>query len=125
MLLRIWDVTFSVSDLQRSVYFYEHVLGLDKKYQFETYAGFDCGGVEIGLAPGRQADPAPDAPCIDFLVDDVDEACRTLRERGVTFVKEPEDTQWGGRIARFSDPNGHILQLLEIDWPAYLEACAS
>lgn len=27
--------------------FYKNVLGLQKKYEFEDYAGFDSGGVEI------------------------------------------------------------------------------
>ncbi len=124
MLLRVWDVTFTVADLARAVDFYENVLGLHKKYQFESYAGFDCGGVEIGLAPGRKTAAQADAPCVDFLVRDVDEAYRALRERGVRFVKEPENTPWGGRIALFSDPDGHVLQLAQIDWPAYFAACA-
>jgi catechol 2,3-dioxygenase-like lactoylglutathione lyase family enzyme len=123
MLLRVWDITFTVSNLSQAVRFYQDVLGLRKKYQFGTYAGFDCGGVEIGLLPGRQAQPSREEPCVDFLVDDVDEAYHRLRERGVTFVKEPEDTLWGGRIARFTDPDGHALQLVQIDWPAYLTAC--
>lgn len=124
MLLRVWDVTFTVSDLERAANFYESVLGLQKKYQFSTYVGFDCGGVEIGLVPGDVAGDRVGAPVVDFLVQDVDEACRTLRERGVSFVKEPRDTPWGGRIARFTDPDGNLLQLVQIDWPAYLAACA-
>jgi len=125
MLLRVWDITFAVSDLARAVRFYEDVLGLHKKYQFSSYAGFDCGGVEIGLVPGRQPVPSPESPCDDFLVDDIDAVHRTLRERGVASVKEPEGTLWGGRIAQFRDPDGRILQLVQVDWPAYLRASAS
>jgi len=124
MILRVWDVTFTVSDLERAVDFYERVLGLSKKYQFSTYAGFDCGGVEIGLAPGPPAGEQEGAPCVDFLVRDVDAAYRTLRERGVRFLKEPHDTPWGGRIALFADPDGNVLQLVQIDWPRYFAACA-
>jgi predicted enzyme related to lactoylglutathione lyase len=123
MLLRIWDVTFTVDDLQRAVDFYAGVLGLHKKYQFSSYAGFDCGGVEIGLVPGRATQAAQDAPCVDFLVQDVDEAYRKLAERGVRFLKEPHATPWGGRIALFTDPDGHPLQLVQIDWPTYFAAC--
>jgi len=125
MLLRVWDITFIVSDLARAVRFYEDVLGLQKKYEFSSYAGFDCGGVEIGLVPGPQNAPSPESPYVDFLVDDLDASYHTLRERGVAFVKEPEGTLWGARIAQFTDPDGHILQLVQIDWPAYLAACAS
>jgi predicted enzyme related to lactoylglutathione lyase len=101
MLLRIWDVTFTVAHLERAVAFYENVLGLSKKYYFpEDYAGFDCGGIEIGLTPG------------------------ILHDRGVHFVKEPHDTAWGGRIALFVDPDGNILQLTQIDWGKYFTVCA-
>ncbi|UCC64518.1 MAG: VOC family protein [Anaerolineae bacterium] len=124
MILRVWDVTFTVSDLQRAVHFYENVLGLQKKYQFSTYAGFDCGGVEIGLAPGRTTKPQADAPCLDFLVGDLDKAHRQLRDRGVQFTKEPHDTAWGSRIAQFTDPDCHVLQLVQVDWPEYLAVCA-
>jgi catechol 2,3-dioxygenase-like lactoylglutathione lyase family enzyme len=124
MIIRVWDVTFTVTDLDRAVNFYENVLGLQKKYQFSSYAGFDCGGVEIGLVPGRTIEPQENAPCVDLLVRDVDEACQALRERGVRFLKEPHDTLWGGRIALFTDPDGNVLQLVQIDWPKYFAVCA-
>jgi len=86
MILRVWDVTFTVSDLAGSVDFYENVLGLTKKYHYSSYAGFDCGGVEIGLVepPSRSQEGLP---CVDFLVRDVDVAYRTLNGRGVRFIK--------------------------------------
>jgi predicted enzyme related to lactoylglutathione lyase len=124
MILRVWDVTFAVTDLEQAVDFYENVLGLQKKYQFSTYAGFDCGGVEIGLVPGRTTKVQEDAPCVDFLVRDVDQAYETLCERGVPFLKEPHDTLWGSRIALFTDPDGNVLQLVQIDWPKYFTVCA-
>ena len=117
-------MTFTVTDLDRAVDFYENVLGLQKKYQFSSYVGFDCGGVEIGLVPGRTTETQENAPCVDFLVRDVDEACQTLRERGVRFHKEPHDTPWGGRIALFTDPDGNVLQLVRIDWRKYFAVCA-
>jgi predicted enzyme related to lactoylglutathione lyase len=125
MLLRLWDVTFTVSNLERAVAFYENVLGLSKKYHFpENYAGFDCGGVEIGLAPGAALTSNEGAPCLNFLVVNIDESIRILHERGVHFVEEPQDTAWGGRIARFADPDGNVLQLTQIDWRKYFTVSA-
>lgn len=46
---RIWDITLTVKDLKKPVEFYEKILRLQKKYEFKDYAGFDCGGVEVGL----------------------------------------------------------------------------
>ena len=125
MIKRIWDVTFTVSDLRRAIWFYEEVLGLQKKYEFKDYAGFDCGGVEIGLKTwGGLEEPRKGEPCVNFLVEGVDEAYKTLRQRGVAFLKEPDDTPWGGRIALFTDPDGNLLQITQIDWKRYFAACA-
>jgi predicted enzyme related to lactoylglutathione lyase len=125
MLKRIWAVTLTVPDLAQAVEFYERVLGLPKKYEFPDYAGFDCGGVEIGLRTwGGLEQPRQGEACIDLLVDDVDEAYRTLREKGVKFTKEPLDTVWGSRIALLADPGGNTLQLTQIDWGKYFAACA-
>ena len=120
MILRVWNITFTVSDLECAADFYEHVLGLPKKYQFSSYAGFDCGGVEIGLQPGTPARAQQGVPCVDLLVSDIDEAYKTLCEKGVTFIKEPHDTLWGSRIALFADPDGNVLQLVQMmDWHKY------
>jgi predicted enzyme related to lactoylglutathione lyase len=125
MLTRIWDITFTVANLERAVAFYENVLGLSKKYIFpDDYAGFDCGGMEIGLTPGVLETPNKGACCINFLVDNVDEAVRILQERGACFIKKAHDTAWGGRIAVFTDPDSNRLQLVQIDWRKYFSACA-
>lgn len=124
MFLRVWDVTLTVSDLDQAADFYGRVLELPEKYHFASYAGFDCGGVEIGLVPGTRTDHRAGEPLVDLLVQDVDEVYRVLADRGVRFLKEPHDTAWGGRIALFSDPDGNLLQMAQIDWPRYLAVCA-
>jgi len=124
MIIRVWDVTFTVANLKRAADFYENVLGLQKKYQFSSYAGFDCGGVEIGLVPGDVPGAQDGVPVVDLLVRDVDAAYQTLCERGVRFLKEPHDTLWGSRIALFADPDRNVLQLVQIDWPKYFAVCA-
>ncbi len=125
MIRRIWDVTLTVEDLQKAVDFYENILGLQKKYQFKDYAGFDCGGVEIGLKTwGERENPRKGEPMFDLLVDDVDEIYRTLKDKGVEFVEPPKDTQWGSRAAAVSDPDGHVIGLMQIYWDKYFQACA-
>jgi len=125
MIKRIWDVTLTVRNLERAVQFYEKTLGLLKKYQFSDYAGFDCGGVELGLKTwGGLEPPRQGEPLINLLVDDVDRAYKELVAKGVKFVKEPEETLWGGRIALFQDPDGNTLQLTQIDWRKYFAVCA-
>lgn len=125
MITRIWAVTLTVGDLERAVDFYGRILGLDKECQYRDYAGFDCGGVELGLKTwGELEPPRKGEPCLDLLVHDVDQAVGKLTQSGVRILLEPEETQWGGRIARFSDPDGYVLQLTQIDWPRYFTVCA-
>jgi predicted enzyme related to lactoylglutathione lyase len=125
MITRIWDITLTVADLKRAVGFYENILGLPKKYEYRDYAGFDCGGIEIGLRTwGRLEKPRQGEPVVDFVVDDVDKAYQNLKEKGVCFIKPPEDAIWGGRFAVFTDPDGNTLQIVQVDWNKYFKACA-
>jgi catechol 2,3-dioxygenase-like lactoylglutathione lyase family enzyme len=120
MLRRVGDVIFAVSDLERAVDFYENVLGLPKQVQSSTCARFDCGGVELRLQAGARTDGEQEgAPSVNFLVQDVNEAHRMLRERGVRFIKTPLNTDSGERIALFCDPDGHVLQLVQIGCRRY------
>jgi predicted enzyme related to lactoylglutathione lyase len=125
MITHIWSVTLTVSDLERAIDFYENKLGLTKKYQFNDYAGFQCGGSEIGVKTwGELHPPREGEPCIDLAVVDVDETYRSMLSKGVEFSKPPENAPWGSRIATFKDPDGNTLQLTQIDWERYRKISA-
>ncbi|MGD8814237.1 MAG: VOC family protein [Anaerolineales bacterium] len=125
MITHIWSVTMTVSNLDQSIHFYETILSLTKKYQFSDYAGFQCGGSEIGIKTwGALEPPREGEPCINLAVADIDEAYQTLMSKGVEFTKPPEDTSWGSRTAVFKDPDGNTLQLTQIDWERYLKVSA-
>ena len=125
MIRRIWDITLTVKDLKKAINFYQNVLGLQKKYEFNDYAGFDCGGVELGLKTwGELEKPRKGEPVINFLVDNVDEAHKILQNNGVKIIEGPKETLWGGRILLIADPDGNLLQLTEINWGKYYEASA-
>lgn len=126
MIKTVWCVTFYVSDLNKAVEFYEETLGLEKKYEYSSYVGFECGGVEIGLIPkleeGEQVSPV--SPSVEFIVDDVDKAYEHLKRKGVKFLKELHDEPWGGRQATFTDTDGNILEIVQINWEKYFDASA-
>ena len=125
MIKRIWDITLTVGDLKKAIDFYGSVLGLQKKYEFMDYAGFDCGGVELGLKTwGEMEKPRKGERCINFLVESIDEAYKSLQQRGVKIIEGPKETLWGARIFLFEDPDGNILQMTEVDWEKYFKACA-
>ena len=125
MIKTVWSVTFCVSDLKKATRFYEETLGLEKKYEFSSYVGFECGGVEIGLIPKPKEQGSRNlSPMIGFLVDDVDRTCAELKAKGATFINELHDETWGGRQASFTDPDGNILEVTQINWKKYFEVSA-
>lgn len=122
MIKSVWGVTLYVSNLKEAIAFYEKTLGLSKKYEYSSYAGFQCGGAEVGLRPGRkEKGHIEDAPSIQFFVDNVDAVYEKLRKRGVNFAKEPHAEPWGDREAGFLDPDGNLLEIVQIDWRKYFE----
>jgi len=115
MIKSIWGITLSVFNLKEADVFYEKTLWLNKTYEYSSYAGFQCGGVEIGLRPGRkEKGRIEDAPSVEFFVDDVDAVYGALEKKGVDFVKEPHDEPWGGREASFLDPNRNLLEMCKL-----------
>jgi predicted enzyme related to lactoylglutathione lyase len=86
--------------MKKIVNFYESTLGLKKTGEWGNYVIFDVGGVEFAFGLREQFQ-------MYLLVDDVDEAYKNLKEKGVQFVTEPKDQFWGGRTAEFTDPDGN------------------
>ena len=126
MIRSVWCITFHVSNLEKASRFYEKTLGLERKYEFASYVGFQCGNLEIGLIPGteKQKASADTSPSVEFLVDDVDRTYGELKAKGVKFTKELHNETWGGREAEFTDPDGNVLEIVQIDWGKYFDVSA-
>ncbi len=50
---------------------------------------------------------------LSLWVEDVDAACRELRDRGVVLLNGPVDRAWGKRTAAFADPAGAVWELAQ------------
>ena len=112
MIKRINNITFAVSDLKQAISFYENVLGLKKTAEWTSYVTFDVGGTDLAFEPGGKKGRKEEAPDVFMLVDDVDDAYRKLKEKGVKFAAEPKDQYWGGRTAAFLDPDENVFILV-------------
>jgi lactoylglutathione lyase len=114
-------------DLKRSVDFYCDVLGFERGYRFpdggdaefvvvrlgDSALALSATGAEHTLLGRRVGDGIRFELCV--YTDDVDAAVRALRERGTDVLREPEDMEWGERMAYVTDPDGnpvHIAQRL-------------
>jgi catechol 2,3-dioxygenase-like lactoylglutathione lyase family enzyme len=118
------NVGVCVTDLQRSVTFYE-MLGLREEYRNERGVLMSTGSARLFLFASKRVDQVlvgrelglfqnpPGIDHISFAVADVDAIYANLRKAGVEFDGEPQDQSWGARMVGLKDPDGNNLYLLQ------------
>lgn len=124
---RFTVVTFGVSDMRRSIAFYES-LGFERKMRAtgEEVAFFDTGATLLALYPwgklaadaGFPAQPAPASfrgmtlawnCCSESEVDDV---LTFAVAQGARLQKPAHRTDYGGYSGYFADPDGHPWEVV-------------
>jgi uncharacterized protein len=124
---RFTVITLGVSDMRRSIAFYE-ALGFQRKLRAsgEVVAFFETGASVIGLYPWDQlaaeaslADrPRPQAFRGITLAwncssaEEVDAALSFAIDQGATLVKAAHRTDYGGYCGYFTDPDGHVWEVV-------------
>ena len=120
---RISMITLGVTDLEKSVKFYEEGLGFPKKESSLEVAFFTLNGTWLGLY-GREAlaeDAMVSAEGSGFnsfalahnvaSEDEVDKTMAQALAAGATLAKEPQQVFWGGYSGYFKDPDGHLWEI--------------
>jgi len=116
-LNHIGQIALPVTDVERSETFYEKALGLRKLFRFGDLSFFDCAGVRLMIE--KIDEPAQFKPqgCIYFRCADIALAVTELSDRGVSFTSGPhliaemdDHDLW---MAFFTDPDGHMLALMQ------------
>jgi catechol 2,3-dioxygenase-like lactoylglutathione lyase family enzyme len=118
-------VTLGVSDLERSIRFYES-LGWKplNRQPGEEVAFFEMGGVHLSLF-GREDlaadigvpfDASTRSSALTLAHNepseaDVDRAFEEFLAAGATEVKHPAITAWGGYSGYVADPDGHLWEV--------------
>ena len=120
MNLRFRHVGLKVKDLDRSIAFYCDILGFEQGPAFVTPDGRKTG-VFVYINHGAffeliQGEPQESSAHFCLEVDNVREAVRLLREKGVT-VSEPSLGRSKAWMAFFKDPDGYALELNEFSPP--------
>lgn len=138
MINKFGCIEIPVSDMEKSVAFYEKILGLKKTYVHPVWTSFDIGGVSFALAASgtkgsgkgekcnscamcvlryaagkvKQDKNVPTATSVIYLeVGDIDESYNKLKVQGVKFITEPQKQGWGGRTAVMLDPDKNMIVL--------------
>lgn len=55
----------------------------------------------------------PERIMLNLDTSDIQNTYELLKQKGVIFIRSPEQEHWGGWVATFHDVDGNILQLLE------------
>ncbi|TGK53011.1 VOC family protein [Leptospira bouyouniensis] len=125
MFPRINLITLGVSDLQKSVLFYETGLGWKKSLESnDKVAFFQIGALVFALF--GEKDLADDigipfqkrqeysgitlAQNVESEIE-VDKIINGVRKLGAVILKEPQKVFWGGYSAYFKDFDGHIFEI--------------
>ncbi len=124
MIARLWRIVLPVKDLEHSVEFYGKQLGLSLKYRLDEVAAFDYGGVELVLREQEQVGGAVCETVLELSTRDIFAAWKQLGRRGVSFDEEPTERS-GSFCVPFTDPDGHRLLLVEINWSAHLKTISN
>lgn len=122
---RISMITLGVTDLVRSVQFYEQGLSLPRKSTpaDDSVAFFDLAGTWLGLFPREEL--AKDAttelhhtgsPSITLAHnvttrEQVDELLDEAVRAGARLVKPAQDVFWGGYSGYFADPDDYLWEI--------------
>ncbi|MES9729577.1 MULTISPECIES: VOC family protein [Bacillus] len=113
-----------VNDVESSIHFYQQVLGFPIKLRVESYVEFDTGDVTLSInsrqdvkealgLPVPEANQASHTFEIGFVVDDVEQTIASMKEKGISIIKEPAKKPWGQTVAYVSDPDGHFIEICD------------
>ena len=123
-------VTLGVSDLDESTSFYERIGYVKSKKSSKTITFFRTGGTTFALYPrGLLAEDvnvnSEGSGFRGFTLainlrskEEVDSFFEEVVRAGATPVKRPQKVFWGGYSSYFSDPDGHLW---EVVWNPYTE----
>jgi len=124
MLTGLNHLTLAVTDLNRSVAFYQNLLQLrlDARWDNGAYLSLPGLWLCLSLDPLRHPEPAPDYTHYAFSVSATDFPVFVEQLRGAN-VKEWRDNRSEGASFYFLDPDGHKLETHVGDLASRLQAC--
>ncbi|MCG6904723.1 MAG: VOC family protein [Rhodobacter sp.] len=120
---RISLITLAVADLERATAFYK-ALGWKQADSPDGVVAFDLIGQTLGLYP--RAALAADMDLEEYDItgfsgitlshnlaakEDVAPLYQAALKAGARAIKPPHDIFWGGHIAYFADPDGHVWEI--------------
>ncbi len=108
-----------VKDILRSKHFYEDIMGLKIKKEYDTIIMFENNFVihradvfyEYINKSYQGEKMGHDNVDFYFTTSDLDGFLQKLKAEHVTFIHEIKRHEWGERVIRIYDPDGHIVEI--------------
>ncbi len=115
-----------VKDFQACCNFYQNVLGLKVTFtsEIDSYVELTDGEVKLtlldrdkikeylGTKTNFSFEEKSDRIALSFQVEDVEQACQYLKEKGVEIASPPWNVvDWGMKLALVRDPEGNLIEL--------------
>ena len=115
-LSQIGQIAVNAHDLERAVAFYRDKLGMKHIFTVPPkMAFFDCDGIRLMLSLPEKPEFDHPSSIIYFNVTDIQQAAKTLSDRGVQFVEKPTFVADMGSydlwMAFFRDSEDNLLAL--------------
>ncbi len=118
------SASFTVKDLQKSLDWYQRVLGFAilKKYEREgklRAVSLVAGEVRIVIGADDGAKGLDRIKGEGFSLrittdQNIDELAKRIKQHGGILDSEPTDTHWGSRVFRLRDPDGFKLMISSV-----------
>ena len=114
MINKISFISYSVSDLQRSIIFYRDLLGFKLLLNNDAWAEFDIGGQRLAVHEEKIGDHVKDqsVATVYFEANPIEKMVETLKSKGIIFNGEIGVYPYG-KLILFSDPDDNRLGLYE------------
>ena len=115
---KVGNVILAVKDLDKSIEFYNKILGMPIKRQRENWVDLGQSGALLSLHPASAELLTPnDMIMIGFVVGDVSSAIDELKSKNVKIHRDIQNKS-SGKNAIILDPDDYMISLFEPDFSA-------
>ena len=119
---KVGNVILAVKDLNKSVEFYNKILGMPIKRQRENWIDLGQSGALLSLHPASTSSPHSGSSIdngilIGLVVGDVSSAINELKSKNVKIHRDIQDKS-SGKNAIILDPDEYMISLFEPNFSA-------
>lgn len=114
MFRKVGAVILLVSDMERSIDFYQNILELELKNRSKDWTEFIKNGTVLALHPTKFKNLRKDGIYVGFRVGNLEKVCNKLKAKNVRFVQDIGKDEFG-KHAVIQDPDGYLISIIEME----------